>query len=136
MHKTGHPFSIEAGSQPGKEAVILTDTHNRTSISILPGHGAMLNSFTVQTPSGACNIIADYETAAELEEELDTSFKSSKRSPFACRVDRGRYRFSNQSFEFDNKFLDGTAIHGLLFNMPFRQITAIAGATGATIGFE
>lgn len=47
------------------------------------------------------------------------SYKSAKLSPFVCRIPEGRYSWNGNTLEFPNKFFDGSAIHGLLFNKPF-----------------
>jgi len=129
-------FVISQATENGLEQVILTDPNSGTQVIILPGYGAMLHAFTVAAKNGLHNIIDNYSSAAEIEKELATSFKSSKLSPFACRIPGGKYTYDGEEFEFENKFIDGTAIHGLLYNKAFRKMATFADEQKASAGFK
>ena len=70
--------------------VVLAAAGNGTQVIVLPEYGAMLHAFTVQTKNGPHNIIDNYSSAGEIKASLATSYKSSKLSPFACRIAAGR----------------------------------------------
>ena len=106
---------------------------SRTQVIILPEYGAMLHAFIVETNNGPHNIIDNYSGAAEIKKELATSFKSSKLSPFACRIPGGKYMYDGEEFELENKFMDGTAIHGLLYNKPFKKTDEFADEQKASV---
>ncbi|MEO6316069.1 MAG: aldose 1-epimerase [Chitinophagaceae bacterium] len=129
-------FTIKAASANGLEQVVLTDPNLGTSAIILPAHGAMLHAFTVQTKQGAHNIIDNYADASALKEQLSYSFKSSKLSPFACRIPGGKYMYDGEEFEMQHKFVDGSAIHGLLYNKPFKQMALFADEERASAAFR
>ena len=129
-------FSISSASENGLEQIILTDPNTRTQVSVLPTYGAMLHAFTVETKNGPHNIIDNYASADDLEKTLATSFKSSKLSPFACRIPEGKYMYDGEEFEFENKFVDGTAIHGLLYNKAFKKVNAFADHKTASVSFR
>jgi aldose 1-epimerase len=112
-------FTIREVKENGLRQVIITAPGNGAEVIILPDHGAMLHSFTVATARGPHNIIDNYAGESVLEQELSSSYKSSKLSPFACRIAGGKYLYEGEEFEFERKFADGSAIHGLLFNKPF-----------------
>ncbi|GAC1448785.1 MAG: aldose 1-epimerase [Chitinophagaceae bacterium] len=114
-------FSIFSNTENGLARVVLTDPASRTQVIILPEYGAMLHAFIVQTKNGMHNIIDSYKDAEEIKKELCISYKSSKLSPFACRIPEGKYRYDGHEFELENKFMDGTAIHGLLYNKVFKK---------------
>ncbi|MFT3932593.1 MAG: aldose 1-epimerase [Chitinophagaceae bacterium] len=129
-------FNISSIKENGLEQVILTDPSGKTQVSILPAYGAMLHRFEVTTAKGKFNIIDNYKDAAEIENTLDRSFKSSKLSPFVCRIADGKYNYDGEEFEFEKKFMDGNAIHGLLFNKPFKQTGHFADEQRAGVVFK
>jgi aldose 1-epimerase len=115
-------FSIESSAENGIGLVLLRDSASGTTAAIAPEFGALLHGFSFQTPAGPVNVIDHYPDRATLEKELGLSFKSSKLSPFACRIPGGRYRYDGQEFEITKKFVDGSAIHGLLYNKAFTEM--------------
>ena len=115
-------FSVQKINQEGLNIFRLVDPQSNTSAEILPAYGALLHGFTISTDSGPVNVIDHYTSKTDIESTLGTSFKSSKLSPFVCRIPEGKYEWQGESYEFANKFLDGSAIHGLLYNKPFSVI--------------
>lgn len=99
----------------------------------MPAFGALLHSFEVQLDEGSLNVVDNYPNIASLQKDLALSYKSSKLSPFACRIQNGQYVFNGQLFEFANKFNDGTAIHGLLYNKAFSVVDQFADAEQASV---
>jgi len=120
-------FSIRHTKESDLDLVNIKDENNGTEISLLPGFGATLHAFSVRGRDGPeVNIIDSYRDLAEVETEMDRSFKGPKLSPFPCRIPGGKYRFDNKEYRFRHLFPDGTAIHGLLYNKPFtiQEMTA------------
>ncbi|MFI5156149.1 MAG: aldose 1-epimerase, partial [Chitinophagales bacterium] len=74
-----------------------------------------------------------YSSLEDLRKNLDRSYKSSKLSPFPCRIREGKYRWKGKDFEFRNKFMDGSAIHGLLFNKDFAVVKEFSNHSMASI---
>jgi aldose 1-epimerase len=112
-------FNVYTRENNGLEQLILEDNSAGTQVIILPQNGAALHAFEIKTASGKHNIIDNYENAGILEQNVGKSYKSSKLSPFVCRIKDGKYTFDGSSFEFPNKFTDLNAIHGLIFNSRF-----------------
>ncbi|KYP15680.1 aldose 1-epimerase [Flavihumibacter sp. CACIAM 22H1] len=112
-------FRITHSSQKGIGLLNLHDDELSCIVSIAPEFGGMLHAFTVNAPNGPVNIINNYANKAALDQELSLSYKSSKLSPFPCRIENGSYQWQGISYQFANRFPDGSAIHGLLFNKNF-----------------
>ncbi len=129
-------FQITEVNTNGLQQVVLTDPTTQTEVIVLPAYGAMLHAFSVQTKNGQHNVIDNYSDAEALEKNLASSFKSSKLSPFACRIPGGKYVYDGEDFEFENKFMDGSAIHGLLYNKPFKKISPFADEQKASVAFR
>jgi aldose 1-epimerase len=113
-------FQIDRITDNDLDVLRLQDKATDTTISILPAYGALLHGFEVPLNGGRINIIDHYSGKADLEQSLAVSYKSAKLSPFACRLPDGQYNFDDRTYEFANRFGDGTAIHGLLYNQPFQ----------------
>ncbi|SRR5579871_324084 len=112
-------FSTTTEQKNDLDLIILKDESSKTSVAILPEYGSALHEFCVIINDKPFNIIDNYGNRAEIEAGLALSFKSSKLSPFTCRINKGKYFFEGKELEFENKFIDGSAIHGLLYNKKY-----------------
>ena len=126
-------FSISKPTENGLNLVRLLDEKSGTQVDILPAFGALLHAFRIMTPDSLFNVIDHYESLDQLKTQLDRSYKSSKLSPFPCRLKNARYSHAGKSYEFQNKFPDGSAIHGLLFNKSFSLDEENGGDDSASI---
>ncbi|HLK27152.1 MAG TPA: aldose 1-epimerase [Puia sp.] len=127
------PFTITHQTENELEQVVLMDEETKTSVVVLPACGAMLHAFSFQTGKDSFNIIDNYKSMDEFRNTVYGSHKSSKLSPFVCRIKEGKYQFDNNEFEFANKFQDGSAIHGLLVKKQFEVIKEEATETSASV---
>lgn len=119
-------FNVSRIDQNGFSLVKLQDKATNTFITILPEYGALLHSFEFLVNGEYINIIDNYSSREHVEEDLAISYKSSKLSPFVCRLRNGKYKIDDEEFEFSKKFTDGNAIHGLLYNKPFKVVDEFA----------
>ncbi|NML19700.1 aldose 1-epimerase [Pseudoflavitalea sp. G-6-1-2] len=119
-------FGIDRITEDQLNILRLQDKITGTTISILPDHGALLHGFEIPLNGRRINIIDNYAGKADLERFLHLSYKSAKLSPFACRIPGGTYSFDEITYEFANRFQDGSAIHGLLANKPFNLVDQLA----------
>jgi len=128
-------FLIRHTQEHGLDLVNIEDKSNGTCISLLPGFGAALHSFTIRTSEGStADIIDGYPDLAELKANLSRTFKGPKLSPFACRIRDGKYSFEDKEYHFRRLFSDGAAIHGLLYDKPFSILEETTGdSTGAVV---
>ena len=129
-------FSIGHYKENGLSLIGLQDTATNTKIAILPAFGAILHAFEIPVQNAAWNVIDNYPSLQAVESGLATSFKSSKLSPFVCRMDAGKYELDDEVMEFTNKFQDGSAIHGLLYNKAFNTVHEFADDHKATVSLR
>jgi len=129
-------FAFVHKTERNLPVIFLTDNETGTEVSFIPSIGAQLHSFILMTSKGAVNIIDHYESLDDLKNNNIRSNKSSKLSPFVCRIQNGKYHFDGSEFEFMNKFPDGSAIHGLLFDKPFEVTDEIATQTFASVTMQ
>ena len=124
-------YSIRHTQHKGLDLVVLTDHGCGTELSILPAFGAILHGFSIRMGDERLDIIDHYDSLGELQSTLNRSYKSSKLSPFVCRIADGKYQFAGRQYEFAEKFPDGSAIHGLLFNKSFTLTAEESGPDSA-----
>jgi aldose 1-epimerase len=115
-------FSIKETTENGLSLIRLIEKKTGTEVDILPSYGALLHAFRINVEGSPLNVIDHYESLDQLKSQLDRSYKSSKLSPFPCRIHEGKYSYNGKQYEFENKFVDGSAIHGLLYNKSFSII--------------
>jgi len=127
-------FSVKKINAQGFGKIILADDATGTTAEILPGWGAMLHAFTVLHEGHAVNVIESYYDAADIQEnQTAKGFKSSKLSPFVCRIKNAAYHFGGKDHTI-NKFLLGkNALHGLLYDALFTVSEIFADEEKASI---
>jgi aldose 1-epimerase len=129
-------FTIKRYEENGLSLIRLTDNAEGSYVETMPGFGALLHSFVVNREEGPLNIIDNYKTPAELAQFLTLSYKGCKLSPFACRIPAGKYKIDGTEYELSQKFKDGSAIHGLLFNKPFQVTNEFVDDTMASLSLR
>jgi aldose 1-epimerase len=111
-------FTITHERDEDLDLLQITDFSTGIQVRLLPGSGAILHEFSIPLGNRRIQVINNYKNLADLEK--NSSFhKSAKLSPFVCRIAGGKYTFNGKSYEFEKKFADGSAIHGILSDKPF-----------------
>lgn len=99
-----------------KEFEIIKLENGPFSCEILANYGAALNSFRYQD-------IAFVDGYQNPEETLSQQYKGVIMAPFPNRIAQAKYTFKEQAFTLDiNRAKEGLALHGFLFNHPFKVI--------------
>jgi len=134
-------FSIRHFEENGLRLITLREESIATEIVLLPEHGGSLHAFNVRAPKaggsdGVFNVIDNYRDKDELEKFVNQSYKSSKLSPWPCRIPDGKYVFEGKEYQFKQLFKDGTAIHGLLSDKPFTVLGETADEVSASLSME
>jgi aldose 1-epimerase len=129
-------FSIDKRQENKLDLVCLTDSQTGTEASVIPAFGVILHTFSIRVDGQLLNVIDNYTGFDQLQALLANSFKGSKLSPFPCRIPEGKYSFNGKEYEFRTKFMDGSAIHGLLYNKAFELLSAKASESGASLLFQ
>ena len=100
----------------------IADSFTGIQASILPVHGAILHEFSIPFRGRRIQVISQYTDRADLEKNQLSYYRSAKLSPFVCRIAGGRYQYQGKTYEFENKFQDGSAIHGILSDKAFTVV--------------
>lgn len=130
-------FSVHALLKDGMEELVLTDLPSGNNISIWPSCGAMLHEWNIQLKNKRINIIDHYSSIDSCQTSLEKlGFKSAKLSPFVGRLKNGRYRFATQDYTINKYYLNEHAIHGILYNVPFKVIAQHANELEAAVTME
>lgn len=125
-------FEVKVSTSDEHTTIRLTDNSSATFAEIY-SYGALLNNFTSQHHGNTINVIDGFLNTADVEEKLTKSFKSAKLSPFACRVKNSSYSFAQNKHRLTKHFLNGTAIHGLVYNAPFEVAAQTSNEKCATV---
>ena len=130
-------FTISYNQSNGFETVVLKDTTSNTSAVIIPFCGGILHAFEVFHNNQLLNVIDNYESLSDFTQHVtDKGFKSCKLSPFACRIKDARYAYEGKPYSIEKFLLNGSAIHGLLYDVPFKIIHQLADENSATLTIE
>jgi aldose 1-epimerase len=126
-------FIIETITENGFEKVVLRDG-NGTFASVIPACGAILHDFSVNLDGKPFNIIDSYDSLEDFQKNVTSKgFKGSKLSPFVCRLYRGKYKFEGRDHTIEKYYDHDNALHGLLYDQPFRITGRKATENSATV---
>ncbi len=93
-------------------------------VEIWPQQGAILNSWRINMDGGFVDVIEGYDDADDFKANAESKgFRSVKLSPYVCRMQNSHYTYDGSDYSIGKFFLNGTAIHGLVYNEPFEIIS-------------
>ena len=128
-------FTVVTNHENGYEVVELQDHASGARVQLY-SFGALLNAFTIPTKTGSFNGIDGFASIEDAVTNATAGFKSSKLSPFVCRLQHGKYRFNQKEYTIKGFYLGEHAIHGLLFNAPFTITHTKSTASEASVIFS
>lgn len=106
--------------EDGFDKVVLIDDSSGTFAEVIPSCGAILHSFTIAKAGIEMNVIDSYNNADEFKNNLATrGFLGSKLSPFACRINKNKYRFAEKDYVIQKLNSNKIAVHGLIYDRRF-----------------
>ncbi len=122
--ETGHmPFDIFLDEAHEYPVIHLKNTITGCEAEIY-AFGGLLNAFRIPAKNGLQNIVEGFADVADAIKNITNGFKSSKLSPFVCRMNKGEYGFLSKTYAVKKHFLSGHAIHGLLYDAVYK-VTAL-----------
>ncbi|MFM6993810.1 MAG: aldose 1-epimerase [Sediminibacterium sp.] len=135
-------MSFDLKIQAQKNSIQLIDLHNGTMIEI-HCKGALMNRWIVLSDNHPLELIIGNTGVENFEMN---GFRSGKMSPFSCRIDKGKYHWDHQEFEFKKFYLGEHAMHGLIYdanfsilrtkvNENFAEVTLSFNYQGTDLGF-
>jgi aldose 1-epimerase len=128
-------FTVTISPQSGYEVVELQDHMSGAQVQLY-SLGALLNAFVIPTKTGTINGIDGYSSINDAIANATAGFKSSKLSPFVCRLQHGKYTFGDTAYTIEGFYLGDHAIHGLLFNALFEIIEIKSTELEASVTFS
>ncbi len=103
---------------------------------IVDGCGATLQALELRSPAGGLfDIIQGHETPVSLRENPVLN-AGAPLIPFANRVRGARYQFLGKEYTLPANSLDGNAIHGFLYDKPWKVASAQADSEAARLTCE
>ena len=129
------PFETIITGEPDCAAVILTDTNTGCEAEIY-AFGGLLNAFRIPCEKGLINVVDGFISVSDAKTNITNGFKSTKLSPFVCRMEKGHYTFGAKDYTIQKHFLGNHAIHGLLYDAVFQIKNTEADNNKASVTLE
>jgi aldose 1-epimerase len=111
-------FLVTAEHREGISVITLKDDQSGCEAEVY-SFGALLNQFSIPVAEKTINVIDAFTSPADAIKNIANGFKSTKLSPFVCRLTKGIYHFNNNTYKIDKFYMGDSAIHGLLFDQLF-----------------
>jgi aldose 1-epimerase len=116
-------FIIQNKNENGFDKIILKDESSGTFAEIIPSCGAILYEFAIINDGKEFNVIESYESETDFKKNVTSKgFLGCKLSPFVCRINKGKYNFEGRELTIEKYYDRSNALHGLLYDQPFRVI--------------
>ncbi|NNV57981.1 aldose 1-epimerase [Limnovirga soli] len=125
-------FLIHINTDDIFPVITLTNNTNTCSATIY-ATGALLNAFTITGPKGSTNIVDAFSSPQDALDNFTNGFKSAKLSPFVCRLNKGVYQYDGQQYTIEKHYLGDSAIHGIVYDAPYKIIHSGADETKAFV---
>ena len=127
-------FSVNRLTEDGFDKVVLKDETTGTIAAVVPGCGAILQEFSIIKDGKKLNVISSYESADDFRKNITSKgFMGAKLSPFVCRLKKGKYDFDGKEYRIRKYYNGNHALHGILFDQPFRILQENAGENKASV---
>ncbi|MES2774486.1 MAG: aldose 1-epimerase [Bacteroidota bacterium] len=128
-------FSVIEKEEGGFSKLVLQNETNR--VEIIPNCGAILNAWHVLVNGHWVNVIDGYESEEAFRKYCeDKGFRSCKLSPYVCRLNKGHYQFNDVDYQIGKYILNGSSIHGLMYDVAFDVVHQHADETMALAQLE
>mgnify|MGYP000908397359 CR=1 FL=1 len=132
-------FSVKNEQSAAFEKVVLTDTIKKTQVTVLPACGAILHSINLHHNGNIINLLESYDSTEDFKVNAENKgFRNVKMSPFACRIKDAQYSYKGSAYTIEKFLLNGSAIHGLVYNEPFTvtRTWADVNSAGVTLVYK
>ena len=126
------PFTIKVQPLSTFELIQISDSSQNNSIDVVT-RGALLNAWRMHDKEASINIIAGNDFSKGWGTFEANGFKSGKMSPFACRLNQGKYTYQEKVYQIEKFYLGDHAIHGILYDAPFTIKSSHVSATEGTV---
>ncbi len=125
-------FSVSIDASQEHPIAILKDNTTHCEAEIF-SFGGLLNAFSIPFNGKMQNFVEGFADVADAQQHITQGFKSTKLSPFVCRMNKGQYRYNNQLYQVTRHFMVKHAIHGLLFDAVYTFVNQEAGNDFASV---
>lgn len=116
------------------EQVVLKDTVSNAEVVVLPACGAILHSINIMHKGKQLNLVESYDSTDDFKANAESKgFRNVKMAPFACRIKDAHFSYNGSSYTIEKFLLNGSAIHGLVYNEPFIVANTWANAESAGV---
>jgi aldose 1-epimerase len=110
----------------------LEDTVQDIRVDIVPSAGGILNAWWVN----GINIIDGYTGREDFVQRVHAGFRSAKLLPFVCRLNNATYRWQQQEYRLDKFLLNGSALHGIVYDQAFSVVAEKRDESGCSVELE
>ncbi|HTF82294.1 MAG TPA: aldose 1-epimerase [Cytophagales bacterium] len=130
-------YAIETQDFGNYTVWVLTNPATGAKATIIPEHGAMLQSLHLPHQGNLYSLVEGYEDLQDRVDHHNTAYKSAVLFPFPNRINAGRYEFQGSVYQLEtNEVERGHALHGLIHDKAFRVSKEIVAEDKAEVWLE
>ncbi|USD43659.1 aldose 1-epimerase [Vibrio sp. SCSIO 43135] len=125
-------FKIKKDNFNNLSAVKILNPNLGIEVQIIEEFGAIVNKYIVN--HSPFSFISGYQNCDDLMHQHPFFSRSAKLFPFPNRLNLGHYQYNQQSYQLPANFpWSAHAVHGLVYNQPFKLIDSQASEQHAEI---
>jgi len=115
------------------ESFLLKNNETGTEAEVY-AFGALMNKFAIKKDGKLINVVDGYASPKDAKVRITDGFKSAKLSPFVCRLAKqGEFSFEGKNYKTGKTYMNGSAIHGLIYDEVFSLVSTNADDNKATL---
>lgn len=128
-------FEIQVAALFNFKKVQLIDNQNGAVVDILT-KGALLNRWQVTHHNKLLQLVQGNDFSNGWSHFEQHGFRGAKMSPFACRMESGKYVHLDKPYTIQKFYLNKDAIHGIVYDAEYTIQDARADEQGAFVSME
>lgn len=129
------PFELSINEHTEHPVITLKDGNAGCEAEIY-AFGGLLNAFSIPLKGAQVNVIEGFSSVADAKKNITNGFKSTKLSPFVCRMYKGNFRLTNKVYHVNKHYLGEHAIHGLIYDAVYKIVHSEKTHTHASVTLE
>ena len=118
-------FTVETEQYGAYPALRFMHSEGKVDMLLVPELGGSIQELHLINPLGLeADVIEGFVQETGIESIAQNGYHSSLLFPFVNRLDGGKYNWQGQDLRFDvNEPSRGNALHGLVYNKPFKVVS-------------
>ena len=128
-------FSVVYESLGQMQKVVIKNSTTNEFVSIVPSFGGSIHTLALKCGNRQVTVVKGSSDVDQFVSQQKKYFAGAKLFPFANRIKSAAYNYKGKTHQLhaNDSFIKGNALHGLVYDKPFKDINSVISSDYATI---